>query len=118
MQNFHLKSAKDIGQGQQSLKRAISAYNTGNFRNGFANGYVAKVTGSKGVAVGHEGVIQAIRSGSVRHGRENSLGQKKTQTSWALYMNAPKTHPCLFNLLILYCMVPKRGTYPIFLDIV
>jgi len=55
LQNFYLKSAKDIGQGQASLKRAISAYNTGNFHNGFANGYVAKVKGSKGVTVGHEG---------------------------------------------------------------
>ncbi|MGD9887856.1 MAG: lytic transglycosylase domain-containing protein [Halothiobacillaceae bacterium] len=44
LQNFYLKSAKSIGQGQTSLHRAISAYNTGNFSKGFANGYVAKVT--------------------------------------------------------------------------
>ncbi|OYY32838.1 MAG: hypothetical protein B7Y58_09505 [Halothiobacillus sp. 35-54-62] len=65
LQNFYLKSEKDIGQGQTSLKRAISAYHTGNFHNGFANGNAAKITGSNGDAVGHEGVIQAIRSGSV-----------------------------------------------------
>ncbi|MHB1230823.1 MAG: lytic transglycosylase domain-containing protein, partial [Halothiobacillus sp.] len=62
LQNFYLKSAKDIGQGQKSLKRALSAYNTGNFRNGFANGYVAKVTRDRGTHVQSSSVVQAMLS--------------------------------------------------------
>ncbi|MGC8698455.1 MAG: lytic transglycosylase domain-containing protein [Halothiobacillus sp.] len=62
LQSFYLKSAKDIGQGQESLKRAISAYNTGNFRNGFANGYVAKVTQVRSAHVQSSSVVQAMLS--------------------------------------------------------
>lgn len=37
-------AAQRYGQGQNSLQAALSAYNTGNHRAGFANGYVSKVT--------------------------------------------------------------------------
>lgn len=37
------KAAQAAGPGSTALLAAISAYNTGNFRGGFANGYVAKV---------------------------------------------------------------------------
>lgn len=33
-----------LGSGQEALRAALSAYNTGNHRAGFANGYVARVT--------------------------------------------------------------------------
>ncbi|OZB35388.1 MAG: hypothetical protein B7X35_00540 [Halothiobacillus sp. 14-56-357] len=39
LHSFYQKAVKDIGQGQQSLRRTISAYNTGNISKGFANGY-------------------------------------------------------------------------------
>jgi len=65
LQNFYKKSASDIGQGQQSLRRAISAYNTGNFSKGFANGYVAKVTQEQSVSVGLSNLAQAALSGTV-----------------------------------------------------
>ncbi len=37
------------GDGQEALRAALSAYNTGNFRNGFLNGYVAKYYGPQAV---------------------------------------------------------------------
>lgn len=36
-------AARRMGLGQNALKAALSAYNTGNHRAGIANGYVAKV---------------------------------------------------------------------------
>jgi type IV secretion system protein VirB1 len=40
----YLGAAKQYGSGQIALKAALSAYNTGNYKAGIANGYVAKVT--------------------------------------------------------------------------
>lgn len=37
-------AARQYGGGQIALQAALSAYNTGNYRAGLANGYVAKVT--------------------------------------------------------------------------
>lgn len=37
-------AAQRFGPGKQALHAALSAYNTGNYRSGIANGYVAKVT--------------------------------------------------------------------------
>lgn len=37
------RAARKYGPGQQALRYAISAYNTGNFSSGFTNGYVSKV---------------------------------------------------------------------------
>lgn len=39
----YVNAAKNIGNDQAALQAALSAYNTGNFRNGFKNGYVKKV---------------------------------------------------------------------------
>lgn len=39
----YVKAAQTGGLGTQALLQAISAYNTGNFRDGFRNGYVARV---------------------------------------------------------------------------
>lgn len=39
----YLQAAKTAGLGSQALLQAISAYNTGNFRAGFNNGYVNRV---------------------------------------------------------------------------
>jgi type IV secretion system protein VirB1 len=39
----YLGAARQYGGGQTALKAALSAYNTGNYRAGLANGYVAKV---------------------------------------------------------------------------
>lgn len=48
-ENYTLAS-QSIGDSQQALRAALSAYNTGNFRRGFQNGYVAKVTGRRGTS--------------------------------------------------------------------
>jgi len=37
-------AARRLGTGQDALRAALSAYNTGNHRAGIANGYVARVT--------------------------------------------------------------------------
>jgi len=36
----YLRAARQYGPGQKALWAAVSAYNTGNFHDGFANGYV------------------------------------------------------------------------------
>jgi type IV secretion system protein VirB1 len=41
----YLTAAKQFGVGDQALYAALSAYNTGNFTDGFTNGYVRKVLG-------------------------------------------------------------------------
>ncbi|MGI4946534.1 MAG: lytic transglycosylase domain-containing protein [Janthinobacterium lividum] len=52
-------AARDRGEGQAALKAALSAYNTGSFYRGFANGYVAKYYGPNGVPALAGGVQQA-----------------------------------------------------------
>ncbi len=42
-------AVRSRGEGQGALQAALSAYNTGNFHRGFANGYVAKYYGPNGV---------------------------------------------------------------------
>lgn len=65
LQSFYQKAVKDIGQGQQSLRRAISAYNTGNFSKGFANGYVAKVMQEQTLSAEASILAEALQSSSV-----------------------------------------------------
>ena len=45
----YIGASKRYGAGQDALRAAISAYNTGNYQGGFVNGYVAKVDASAGV---------------------------------------------------------------------
>lgn len=40
-------ATKKFGEGQDALKAALSAYNTGNYERGFKNGYVAKYYSGK-----------------------------------------------------------------------
>lgn len=49
--SFYLDALKTYKQPQDALHAAISAYNTGNFRAGFENGYVAKVVNASSYAV-------------------------------------------------------------------
>lgn len=44
-------ATKRYGPGQDALRAALSAYNTGNYERGFKNGYVAKYYGKQGVKV-------------------------------------------------------------------
>jgi type IV secretion system protein VirB1 len=45
----YAEAARTRGNGQLALQAALSAYNTGNFYRGFANGYVARYYGPGGV---------------------------------------------------------------------
>lgn len=47
LKRFYNQSEKRLGSGQEALKAALSAYNTGNHTAGFENGYVAKFYGKK-----------------------------------------------------------------------
>lgn len=40
------QAAQTLGEGQAALQAALSAYNTGDFARGFANGYVARYYGA------------------------------------------------------------------------
>ena len=42
---FYGQAAAQYGEGQPALLAALSAYNTGDFARGFANGYVSRVVG-------------------------------------------------------------------------
>jgi type IV secretion system protein VirB1 len=44
-------AVKRFGPGQAALRAALSAYNTGNYEQGFKNGYVAKYDRGRGVRV-------------------------------------------------------------------
>lgn len=54
----YVEAVRTRGEGQPALRAALSAYNTGNFYRGFANGYVARYYGPAGVPAliqsGHE----------------------------------------------------------------
>lgn len=52
-------AARARGAGQAALRVALSAYNTGDFHRGFANGYVAKYYGPDGVPPPTGGVPEA-----------------------------------------------------------
>jgi type IV secretion system protein VirB1 len=45
-------AAKRFGPGQVALRAALSAYNTGNYEQGFKNGYVAKYYGGNAISYG------------------------------------------------------------------
>jgi type IV secretion system protein VirB1 len=50
--------AKNLhGEGQTALQAALSAYNTGNFTNGFKNGYVQKYYGRQAVTSRQQHVV-------------------------------------------------------------
>jgi hypothetical protein len=49
-QNY-LKARDQYGHGQNALYASLSAYNTGNFRRGFNNGYVSRVVKNAGKSV-------------------------------------------------------------------
>lgn len=55
----YAEAARSKGEGQGALQAALSAYNTGSFYRGFANGYVARYYGRDGVPALAGGVRQA-----------------------------------------------------------
>ncbi len=55
----YAEAARTRGDGQAALQAALSAYNTGSFYRGFANGYVARYYGPGGVPALAGGVRKA-----------------------------------------------------------
>ena len=55
----YAEAVRSRGEGQGALQAALSAYNTGNFYRGFANGYVAKYYGRSAVPALAGGVREA-----------------------------------------------------------
>lgn len=47
----YTRAARERGHGQGALLAALSAYNTGNFQNGFSNGYIARYFNGSSVAL-------------------------------------------------------------------
>jgi type IV secretion system protein VirB1 len=47
----YARAVAHFGEGQQALLAAISAYNTGDWQRGFANGYVARVAGIPAMSI-------------------------------------------------------------------
>jgi type IV secretion system protein VirB1 len=56
----YAEAVRSRGEGQAALQAALSAYNTGSFYRGFANGYVARYYGPGGVPALAGGVQQAV----------------------------------------------------------
>ena len=55
----YAEAVRSRGEGQRALQAALSAYNTGSFYRGFANGYVAKYYGPNGVPALTDDIRQA-----------------------------------------------------------
>ncbi len=47
LKTFYKSAKKSLGPGQEALKAALSAYNTGSHSDGFGNGYVEKFYGKR-----------------------------------------------------------------------
>jgi type IV secretion system protein VirB1 len=60
----YAEAMRTRGEGQSALQAALSAYNTGDFYRGFANGYVAHYYGPGGVPALTNGNRKAIASAS------------------------------------------------------
>lgn len=64
----YAEAVRSRGEGQGALQAALSAYNTGSFYRGFANGYVAKYYGPGGVPALAGGIRQAtLTAEAVKH---------------------------------------------------
>jgi len=61
----YAEAAHIRGEGQSALQAALSAYNTGDFYRGFANGYVARYYGPNVPALAG-GLPEAVAAGSAR----------------------------------------------------
>ncbi|MDT7953491.1 MAG: lytic transglycosylase domain-containing protein [Acetobacteraceae bacterium] len=64
----YAEAARTRGEGQVALQAALSAYNTGSFYRGFANGYLARYYGPGGVPALAGGVREAAATaGAMKH---------------------------------------------------
>ncbi len=75
-------ASKRYGTGQNALRAAISAYNTGNYQGGFANGYVAKVDAS--AAAASNGIAPPLIAN--RHQAASDAGRRKQDAEQRVFV--------------------------------
>ena len=74
----YAEAVRSHGAGQPALQAALSAYNTGDFYRGFANGYVARYYGPNGVPALAVGVHKAAATVPTRRGSSSSASNPYT----------------------------------------
>lgn len=76
-------AAQRYGPGKQALHAALSAYNTGNYRNGIVNGYVAKVAAASASGVDAPPLVRAttVRRASISD-RNTGAGSGSALVMW------------------------------------
>jgi type IV secretion system protein VirB1 len=72
LQGNYLVATRTHGNGQAALHAALSAYNTGSYSKGFANGYVQKVVGNV-ETFGANRAIRTAATHAVNDGQPNSI---------------------------------------------
>lgn len=75
----YAEAARTRGEGQLALKAALSAYNTGDFYQGFANGYVARYYGPGGIPA--PGVVVREAQATVRAPRRGVASASNPYTA-------------------------------------
>lgn len=85
LQENYRQAAPSVKGGQAALQEALSAYNTGNFRTGFNNGYVRRVVNSAAVLAGSPiRVLSAVmKEQSVVSGKKQEAVAARPQGSTA-----------------------------------
>lgn len=86
-------ASRKYANAQDVLRASLSAYNTGNFRSGFSNGYVSRVIGNAGVAV-VPAIVMAPAAGTPGRPRKEVQAPAANQgESWNVYQAAnTETH--------------------------
>jgi type IV secretion system protein VirB1 len=74
----YAEAVRSRGAGQPALQAALSAYNTGDFHRGFANGYVVRYYGSNSVPALAVGVHKAAATVPTRRGSSSSASNPYT----------------------------------------
>lgn len=76
----YIGAAQRYGSGQVALQAAISAYNTGNYKAGLANGYVAKVTAAASNGTAPPLRVAAGAAKPLRTARQPEPGDPRSPT--------------------------------------
>lgn len=93
----YARAVQQIGEGQAALQRALSCYNTGNQRKGFANGYVKRVVAQVRLKIPAllDGPIDPNASSAGSSSSNDSAPAQPTLTAGPLTQqrNTPEAHP-------------------------
>lgn len=74
LERLYTDAARSFGAGQRALRAALSAYNTGDYSAGFANGYVARVAGEATPA--HARLVDPYRASTTVFSRSSKRETK------------------------------------------